>query len=311
MTEPIVNILLATYQGEAYLKAQLDSLAVQTYPHWRLYVSDDGSTDGTLNIVKEFSQASNNSVTIFHGPCKGVTRNFLNLIGNIVKDCDKDLYAFCDQDDVWLPEKLNVAVEHFKIQTLKAAQPYLYCSATKIVDANLNFRASSQKRPKPPSFGNALVQNIASGNTMVFNGALLNLMKLIRAENVVIHDWLAYQLATGCDGMVYYDHNPHILYRQHNSNVIGSNSDLMSRFSRLQGLLGGEIKRWANQTEAAMESISQHLSSNAMEQFSFFKKIRWLSNLLIRLGIFYKSNLIRQTQIGRLSLLMAVVFKLI
>jgi glycosyltransferase involved in cell wall biosynthesis len=311
MTEPIVNILLATYQGEAYLKAQLDSLAAQTYPHWRLYVSDDGSTDSTLNIIKEFSQTTTNSVTIFHGPCKGVTRNFLNLISKMDSYCDKDLYAFCDQDDVWLPEKLNIAVQHYKKQTLKASQPYLYCSSTNIVDANLNFKSLSQKRPKPPSFGNALVQNIASGNTMIFNDALLNLMKRIRAENVVIHDWLAYQLATGCDGVVYYDHSPQVLYRQHNSNLIGSNSGLMSRFSRLQGLLGGEIKRWANQTEAAMESISQHLSSNALEQFIFFKKIRWLSNLWIRLVIFYKSNLIRQTQIGRISLLMAVVFKLI
>jgi glycosyltransferase involved in cell wall biosynthesis len=311
MTEPVVNILLATYQGEAYLKEQLDSLATQTYPYWRLYVSDDGSTDGTLNIVKEFSQASNNIVTIFHGPCKGVTRNFLNLIDKMVSVCDKDLYAFCDQDDVWLPEKLNAAVEHYKTQTLKAAQPYLYCSATKIVDANLNFKALSQKRPKPPSFGNALVQNIASGNTMLFNGALLNLIKLISAENVVIHDWLAYQLATGCDGVVYYDHNSHILYRQHNSNLIGSNSNLISRFNRLRALLAGEIKGWANQTEVSIESVNHYLSSNAIQQFKYFKNLRSEQNVLIRLDQYYKSKLTRQTRGAQTSFFIALIFGLI
>jgi glycosyltransferase involved in cell wall biosynthesis len=311
MTEPVVNILLATYQGEVYLKAQLDSLTAQTYPHWRLYISDDGSTDNTLNIIKEFSQRTTNSVTIYNGPCKGVTRNFLNLISKMSCDCGKDLYAFCDQDDVWLPEKLNAAVSHYRKQTLEATQPYLYCGATKIVDASLNFKSLSQKRPQPSSFGNALVQNLASGNTMVFNTALLNLIKLVEIECIVIHDWLAYQVATACEGVVYYERTPYLLYRQHNSNVIGSNSGLKARLERLQALRNGEIRKWADQTQTAINSINVYLKPSTAEIFQNFNEIRHEKNVLIRLRRYHKSTLIRQTLLGRISLVIAFIFRLI
>jgi glycosyltransferase involved in cell wall biosynthesis len=311
MTEPVVNILLATYQGEAYLKEQLDSLATQTYPYWRLYVSDDGSTDDTLSIIESFSQTTTNPVTVFQGPCIGVTRNFLNLIGKMPSERGGDLYAFCDQDDVWLPDKLTSAVGHYKKQTLKKSETYLYCGATKIVDANLNFKTLSQKRPKPPSFGNALVQNLASGNTMVFNAALLNLMKLVRVENVVIHDWLAYQVATGCKGVVYYERTPYLLYRQHSLNVIGSNSGFKARIARLHALSNGEIRKWADQTQAAIDSIDIYLKPSAAELLRSFKEVRCEKNVLIRVKKYYKSALIRQTFLGRISLTIAFTFRLI
>lgn len=311
MTDPIVNILLATYQGEEYLRAQLDSLVAQTYPHWHLYISDDGSTDHTLKIIEEFSQNCINSVTVFRGPCNGATHNFLSLISKIRNNRENDLYAFCDQDDIWLPDKLAVALKNYKKQNLKTMQPYLYCSATNVVDASLNFKTLSQLPTRLPSFGNALVQNIASGNTMVFNAALLNLMRRISAENVVIHDWLAYQLATGCDGVVHYDTTPTLLYRQHGSNVIGSNSGLTARLKRLQGLRDGEIKNWANQTQASIESIHEYLNLNAMEQFHKFKEMRSAPSALVRLVQYYKSDIKRHTLAGQLSLIYALIFKLI
>jgi glycosyltransferase involved in cell wall biosynthesis len=311
MTEPMINILLATYQGEAYLNAQLESIKAQTYRHWRLYISDDGSNDGTLEIIKNFSLSVSSTITVLSGPGKGATYNFLYLLNQISTDPSEDLYAFCDQDDIWLPDKLTAAFQHYRTQNLKTKQPYLYCGATRIVDVNLEFKRLSSKPSRPPSFGNALVQNIASGNTMVFNNALLNLIKIIKAEDVVIHDWLAYQVATGCDGVVFYDETAYLLYRQHSNNAIGANSGLKASFKRLQALVDGKTIVWADQTQAAINSINSHLKLSAMEQFQDFKEIRSEKKTLIRVNRYLKSTLIRQTLLGRISLAIAFIFRLI
>ena len=108
-------MLLATYQGEAFLKQQLDSLTGQSYTNWHLHISDDASTDSTLQIIAEFIKGTSQVVTVYDGPCKGVTYNFFHLI-NTVASHPTNLYAFCDQDDVWLPEKLRDAVAIFRIK---------------------------------------------------------------------------------------------------------------------------------------------------------------------------------------------------
>ena len=127
MLEPTVHVLLATCQGEAFLKQQLDSLTGQSYTNWQLHISDDGSTDRTRQIVADFIESTAQLVTLCDGPCKGVTHNFFNLI-HTVPNRQTALYAFCDQDDVWLPDKLHDAVAHFQKQKLAADQLYLYCS---------------------------------------------------------------------------------------------------------------------------------------------------------------------------------------
>ena len=111
LLEPSVAILLGTYNGEKFLEAQLDSLEAQSVTNWTLYVSDDGSTDATLDIIHRYqSKWGTDKIRYRLGPQKGFAQNFLSLA------CDTsikaDYYAFCDQDDVWLPEKLSIALEH-------------------------------------------------------------------------------------------------------------------------------------------------------------------------------------------------------
>ncbi len=310
MTEPIVHILLATYQGHAYLEQQLHSLATQTYPHWRLWVSDDGSNDGTSRIVAKFALSVSQRVSFTQGPCKGLTQNFFHLI-SIVPKLNNNLYAFCDQDDVWLPNKLKSAVNNYQQQKLVLGQPYLYCGATYIVDECLHLKKIVPRPSQPLKFGNALLQNVASGNTMVFNTALLDLMRCVKVENVVIHDWLAYQVATGCNGLVHYDSNAHLLYRQHDGNVIGANTGVLARMKRLQFMKQGQFKQWANQTESAMENIARHLSPEASKQLEIFKQIRRKNNALSRVWGGVQSGLRRQTTLGQISLLVGLFFDLI
>lgn len=107
VSSPSVAILMGTFNGEKYLAEQLDFLEAQTVTNWRLYVSDDGSTDATLDIIHRYqSKWGTDKIQYRLGPQKGFAQNFLSLA------CDTsikaDYYAFCDQDDVWLPEKLRV-----------------------------------------------------------------------------------------------------------------------------------------------------------------------------------------------------------
>ncbi len=203
---PEVAILLCTYNGQRYLSDQLDSVAAQTYPNWVVRVSDDGSQDDTLSILTEYrSKWPNGRLSIAQGPAKGFVANFLSLTCNA--DIQADYYAFCDQDDVWEADKLQRAVDW--LQGVPEGVPALYCSRTQLVDADNNSIGFSPLFSKPPSFANALTQNVASGNTMVFNHAACALLREGGKDvEVVAHDWWLYLLVSGVGGKVFYDTYP-------------------------------------------------------------------------------------------------------
>ena len=113
---PYICILMSTYNGEKYLAEQLQSIENQTYTNWRMIISDDGSTDDTLKIAKQFQEKwGNNRLEIRQGPQNGFCQNFLSMA------CDAnvraDLYAFSDQDDVWMTDKVFRAVAYFDDNT--------------------------------------------------------------------------------------------------------------------------------------------------------------------------------------------------
>src|SRR4051812_34797655 len=124
-----VGILLATFNGEAFLPQQLESFVAQTHKNWQLLVSDDGSVDQTVDIVEKFAQTVCQRVKIVRGPERGFCRNFIWLAKSAT---DADLIAFSDQDDVWLPHKLARAVSWLGSASDKV--PRVYFSRTAIVD---------------------------------------------------------------------------------------------------------------------------------------------------------------------------------
>jgi glycosyltransferase involved in cell wall biosynthesis len=198
-------ILLCTYNGAEYLQEQLNSLAKQTVA-WRLFVSDDGSSDDTLLFLNDF--AKHHEVTIFKGPQKGFVQNFLSLINR--PEVTGDFYAFCDQDDVWLKDKLARGLEFLRDKP----EPQLYCSRTTTACYALHPIGLSPLFRRKPTFNNALVQSIAGANTFIFNNATRDLVIKAGITNVISHDWWLYQLVTGAEGQVFYDESSYILYRQ-------------------------------------------------------------------------------------------------
>lgn len=306
---PTVHILLATYNGAKYLSEQLDSIARQTYSRWTLTVSDDGSSDETVCIVQRFAQSTVQPVKLLLGPRKGSsTRNFFHLIQQAPSDDPQALYAFCDQDDVWLDNKLERAV-HWHINHL--SEPVrLCCGRTRLVNEQLSPIGLSPGIRRTPSFGNALVQNIASGNTMVMSHAVLVAQKIVQPEHSVWHDWTTYILATAMGGKVYFDNTPLLLYRQHSNNVIGVNTGFISYAARLLPLLRGRFRSWSDVNMKAINDVKNIVSPNAIKVCSDFNKIRGEASVVDRIGIFFSSEIRRQSALSNFKLLLALIFRL-
>ncbi|WML89820.1 glycosyltransferase family 2 protein [Thiothrix lacustris] len=303
---PEVAILLCTYNGQQYLSAQLDSVASQAYPHWFMWVSDDGSQDDTLSILAEYrSKWPNECLSIVHGPRKGFVANFLSL--SCLPDIQADYYAFCDQDDIWEANKLQKAVDW--LQTVPADVPALYCSRTRLVDADNHGIGFSPLFEKPPIFANALTQNVASGNTMVFNhAARLLLLEAGKNVDVVAHDWWLYMLVSGCGGKVFYDADPSLRYRQHEANVVGVDLSWSGLWFQFRKLWRGHFREGNGRHIRALRVLHARLAPENLETLNRFAiaRDRWLIPRLVGLK---QSGVYRQRLSGNLSLIAAAILK--
>ena len=110
-----VAILLATYNGERFIKDQLDSILNQTYQNFVCYIHDDGSTDRTVDILKKYVSKYPKKIKLLEYPGKkGAVGNFLSLIDYAVEHCREQYYLFSDQDDIWLPQKIELEVKKIR-----------------------------------------------------------------------------------------------------------------------------------------------------------------------------------------------------
>ncbi len=299
-----VAILMCTYQGQRFLIEQLASFENQTHTNWELWASDDGSDDDTTKILKEFKKLfPSNQVSIIKGPRHGFVSNFLSLTCN--KNIDADYYAYSDQDDIWKPDKIERAINYLKDVTNNI--PSLYCSRTELINSSGQHIGFSPLFKKPPRFENALIQNIGGGNTMVFNRVARSLL-MTAGENVsvVFHDWWTYQLVSGAGGHVYYDQHPSLLYRQHEKNIIGKNNSWIARLKRIHMLLQGRFREWNDRNTAELLKISYILSDENQRTLKNFRQGRQ-SSFLKRLYLIHKCRLYRQTLLGNLGLIAAVL----
>lgn len=206
-----VNVLLSTYNGEKYIGEQLNSILKQTYQNIEIYVRDDGSTDGTLEILKSYEKK--NQIHLEIGKNVGFIKSFFWLICN---GGEADYYAFCDQDDSWIPEKIEMALEKLSVSDEK--NPVLYFSNYDFYDGELNFQEKGTDRPRIPSFPNCLVDCISLGINSVFNQKACEMMRTQTPQASCGHDWWTYMICQGM-GQVIYDERSTVKYRRHGSNV--------------------------------------------------------------------------------------------
>ena len=300
-----VAVLMCTKDGAAFLGQQLKSIADQTHANWVLHVSDDGSTDQTREILRHFAETHHQRTNIRNGPGKGACANFLSLA--VDPAIDADYFAFSDQDDIWYQDKLQRALTWFV--TVPVDTPGLYCGRTELMATDGRSYGYSPLFMRPPTFRNALIQSLGGGNTMVFNRAAKKIFEAAGAIEVVLHDWWAYQLVSAAGGMVHYDPQPVLKYRQHPDNLIGPNQGLLPRLVRLRMMLSGRFRDWNDKNIAALRRLPAHLiRPKNREILELFAKAR-SGSLLKRLRYLRQSGVYRQTLLGNLGLLAAAILK--
>ncbi len=229
-------MLLATLNGSLFLDEQIRSVfSGQNSPPFRIIARDDGSTDGTINILKRWASASVNFSIV--DTCEQVKSPALNF-SQLMDYVDAPYFAFSDQDDVWLPRKLHLL--HSKLQNLENIfgkdTPLLVHSDLMVVDKSLNVISPSLWRfqginSQNTSFSKTLVQNVVTGCAMMANRALLELAKPI-PNDAIMHDWWL-ALVASAFGVIESIPEPLVMYRQHGANSIGArNSSFFSMSQR-------------------------------------------------------------------------------
>jgi glycosyltransferase involved in cell wall biosynthesis len=226
-----VSILLSSFNGARYLPEQLDSLVTQGYPKLQIHVRDDGSTDDTGAILRRYVERCPNVHATF-GQRLGISGSFFHLLR--YSGLDGQYFAFCDQDDVWYRGKIERAVA--SLSCVEPGVPALYCSRLEYVDQDLNHLGVSRIPRREPGFGNALVENCATGCTLVLNRSARDLIVERLPDNVVWHDWWCY-LVVSAFGRVLFDPKPGLKYRLHAENDTGAGvsfrEELVRRLRRL------------------------------------------------------------------------------
>lgn len=229
-----VIVLLSTYNGEKYLQEQLESLAAQEDVEVEILARDDGSKDGTTAILNEWQERG--LLKWYSTTNIGCCKSFMSLLETAD---DGAYYAFCDQDDVWLPNKLKLTMDKMAAtEKENPGKPVIIHTDMNVVDENLNiihesFWRSSGLRPDIlKTFPYLCTCNSVNGCTIVMNSAARRLIldKYVEQETI-IHDVISALTVAYYGGIIDYVETPTMLYRQHSNNVVGA-----MQYNKMQAL---------------------------------------------------------------------------
>lgn len=294
------TILMAIYHGGDHLRAQLDSFAAQSVP-WDLQIGDDGGDRRDANTIHDFARsdaAQGHRITRTDGPGQGFATNFMQLIAT-QKDATRPV-ALSDQDDIWLPGKLARAQAH--LDRVPADQPALYCSRRWIWDPRTDRHAPSRRYLRAPGFANALVENVAPGNTIVLNApaARLAARAAQKCGPVFAHDWWLYQMLSGAGAQIIVDPEPTLLYRQHPGNALGAGERVAARISNKRAVLRGDYARRMSQQLTALDRCASLLTPENRRLLRHFSRTRQ-ATLRERLSQLGETGVYRQSTMSSLG----------
>lgn len=296
-----ITVIMTAYNGKNYIEEQIQSILTGSFQDFSIRVFDDGSTDGTRELLERLSKEYPEKIVYTANPQnKGVIRNFTEG----AYEADSPYIMFSDQDDVWLPDKLLKTLEHMKEQEKKngGRTPVVVFTDTKVVDEKLkelapSFHGVSHLDPYKTDLAHLLMENKLIGCTMMINQPLREKLSKV-PEKARMHDWWIGLIGASM-GVVSYLPEATLLYRQHEKNVVGSQSFGSYVGARLSGLLEQRkvLKKTEAQAEALLELFGSELSSEkreiiaafaSLQSGGFIKKRR----ILIKYG-FWKTGLVR------------------
>ena len=251
---PKILILLSSYNGHKFLAEQLDSLFCQEECTLKLLVRDDGSTDSTVDVLHSYQQKYPDKIDIIKGNNIGWKKSFFELIKIAYNQYPNfDYYAFADQDDIWLSDKLSSAIKALILYQNDSA---LYCSNLFYYKDNINHGPIIKSTPIITE-KSCLVRNYATGCTVVFNSKFLLLLNTEFPKIDIAHDYWCFMVAVCC-GIIIYDEKPHIFYRQHSNNQIGAKR--------------GKKALWKRRCREFNDIINKHIRERQAEElYRIFK----------------------------------------
>ena len=215
--EKKVTVLISTYNGEKYIKEQLDSILNQTYSNIDILIRDDGSKDSTVEIIKEYQKKYNN-IKLKEEENIGFIKSFFKLL----EMAESDYYAYCDQDDIWMPNKIELAVE--ELNKADDSKPNMVFGNSDYYDENMNFLSNGEKH-RTYSFKNSLYECVAQGMTMTINNQTKEMILNNIPQKCLFHDWWTYMICSGMGNVLYNDETV-VKYRrfQKNATAEGQNA---------------------------------------------------------------------------------------
>lgn len=278
-----VDILLATFQGAEYLEEQLESILTQTHPQIQLLIRDDRSSDQTLSILLKWAHTYPQKITLLHSTERlGIKGNFSQLM----KQSSSPYLMFADQDDKWLPCKVEMSLNQMKSMERQFGShlPLLVHTDLTVTDQNLkeishSFCHYAGLNPIQTPLNRLLSQNSITGCTMLMNRALIELALPVPAE-AIMHDWWM-ALVAACFGQIQYVNQPTLFYRQHCSNDTGAKRyGFWSWFNQTRMDLDKK-KHSMNQTyrqaSCLLERYGQNLSSTNLTLIQAYRDLEKLS----------------------------------
>ncbi len=309
-----IDIVLAAYNGEAFIEAQVESLLAQTHPHWRLLIRDDGSTDATPEIIRALQRRYPEKIRIIEDD-----RGNLGFVGNfscLLEHATADYVAFCDQDDVWKAEKLAESLAEMRVLEARhgTALPLLVFTDTAVVDRSLKPVSDSAWHYQyvDPAFcgrlNRVLIQNVVTGCTVLINAALKERAIPIPAS-AFAHDWWIALVASAFGGVSYVD-RAMVYYRQHDQHALGVRRFRLTTIPRLArdflqefaANRAEKLRRFA-QGEAFLERFADLLTGEQRRLVGIFAAVPSRS-LLMRAYCFYRYGFLTKSFIRNALLIL-------
>lgn len=273
-----VAIILSTYNGEKYLNEQIESIINQTFKDWYLYVRDDGSTDSTKHILYKWA-AKEKRIRIKEDQLGnlGVAKSYLSLLSCVAAD----YYMFCDQDDVWLPYKIEKSIDKIQsVELYSKNKPLLVFSDLRVVDKDLSVLGHSfysnrgiEKMVFKQQF--SLLASMIPGCVMLFNNRAKCLCESYNENTGVLHDYYLVLMVLSNHGRIVGIKEPLILYRQHGNNVVGAGSlsgPLRNKFSSLRTVVKDNISIYHTVNTLARVSLLKYIGLKMLSLFYIKRK---------------------------------------
>lgn len=281
-----IAVLLSAYNGQAYIRQQIDTILKQEGVELKLFIRDDGSDDATPAIIRKYEGSDNRIIFINrdHRTNIGIQKSFMSLLEFAYRNYDMEYFAFADQDDVWLPGKLQAAVNF--LDNIENKKGKLVYTNKVFVDENLEL-IESEKIDVYNDYTELFWKSRAAGCTMLFDRKLTEYILRVKTKSELIHDSWIYRVAKSIGATVVFDENSYILYRQHGNNSVGLKSLYQYQYHE-------SMWYWIKRFIPMLFEKRSHVLIDAMQEIydNYYDDLTMEGEKIIRYYLKYRTNVI-------------------